>query len=299
MACFEWTMHCLWQVQGLASAQTALGSGTVSQKLSLGQAFKQIIRQEGLRALWKGNGVTIVHRLPYSAVNFWSYEHCLEWWARRYPSKGNPSHDVLRRLICGGLAGMLACTVVRTHPSDTPLIHIPSFYRLRHCILPFCDIVRSCQVCFYTAYGVLFWLQSNGICVSFAAWLSNKCRCCNGCWCGRPALRLHIPAPCPFSAVFHCFTPCIAYCYQAYPLDLVRTRFAAQTTKRYYLGINHALQTIVQEEGLRGLYRGLGATLCQVAPSLAINYTAYGTLRSKWLERDHPYRSMGTVSCPH
>lgn len=31
----------------------------------------QVIRREGVRALWRGNGVTIVHRLPYSAVNFW------------------------------------------------------------------------------------------------------------------------------------------------------------------------------------------------------------------------------------
>ena len=31
--------------------------------------------------------------------------------------------------------------------------------------------------------------------------------------------------------------------------------------------------------------RGLGATLLQVTPSLAINYTAYGTLRSYWLQR--------------
>jgi hypothetical protein len=83
---------------------------------------------------------------------------------------------------------------------------------------------------------------------------------------------------------------------QAYPLDLVRTRFAAQTTKRYYKGINHALRTIVRDEGLRGLYRGLGATLMQVAPSLAINYTAYGTLRSAWLERYPPSPGVGTVT---
>ena len=29
----------------------------------------------------------------------------------------------------------------------------------------------------------------------------------------------------------------------------------------YYRGIGHALQTIVQEEGILGLYKGLGATL--------------------------------------
>lgn len=102
------------QVQGLAYAQSALGSTVVPHKLGLAQAFNEVIRQEGLRALWKGNGVTIVHRLPYSAVNFWSYERCSDWWTRRFPpSKDNPSQDVVRRLVCGGMAGMLACTVVR------------------------------------------------------------------------------------------------------------------------------------------------------------------------------------------
>lgn len=34
----------------------------------------RILREEGVRAFWKGNGVTIVHRLPYSSVNFFAYE---------------------------------------------------------------------------------------------------------------------------------------------------------------------------------------------------------------------------------
>jgi len=51
---------------------------------------------------------------------------------------------------------------------------------------------------------------------------------------------------------------------QAYPLDLVRTRLAAQTQGQYYHGILPTLRTIVADEGLIGLYRGLGATLLQV-----------------------------------
>lgn len=51
---------------------------------------------------------------------------------------------------------------------------------------------------------------------------------------------------------------------QAYPLDLVRTRLSAQTKGHYYTGIAHAVRTIARDEGLLGLYRGLGATLLQV-----------------------------------
>lgn len=34
----------------------------------------RIINEEGFRAFWKGNMVTIAHRLPYTAVNFYAYE---------------------------------------------------------------------------------------------------------------------------------------------------------------------------------------------------------------------------------
>lgn len=74
-------------------------------------------------------------------------------------------------------------------------------------------------------------------------------------------------------------------CTLAYPLDLVRTRLAAQTTRKYYHGIGHCLSTIVRDEGAAGLYRGLGATLAQVGPCLAINYAAYETIRSTWLSK--------------
>ena len=82
-------------------------------KLSLHEAFQQVIRQEGMRALWKGNGVTMLHRLPYSAVNFWAYEQFTQQWHLRFPSAVNHSQDaVLRRLLAGGAAGMCACTLV-------------------------------------------------------------------------------------------------------------------------------------------------------------------------------------------
>ncbi|KAL8496844.1 hypothetical protein ACS0TY_020504 [Phlomoides rotata] len=65
-----------------------------------------------------------------------------------------------------------------------------------------------------------------------------------------------------------------------YPLDLVRTRLAAQRNDVYYQGIRHAFHTICRDEGFLGLYKGLGATLLGVAPSLAISFSVYESLRS-------------------
>lgn len=43
-------------------------------KASIWQEASRIIGEEGFRAFWKGNLVTIAHRLPYSSVSFYAYE---------------------------------------------------------------------------------------------------------------------------------------------------------------------------------------------------------------------------------
>ncbi|KAL5991688.1 hypothetical protein ACLOJK_012597 [Asimina triloba] len=53
----------------------------------------------------------------------------------------------------------------------------------------------------------------------------------------------------------------------------------------YYRGISHTLYTICRDEGIKGLYKGLGATLLGVGPSIAISFAVYETLRSSWRQR--------------
>jgi solute carrier family 25 phosphate transporter 23/24/25/41 len=170
------------------------------------RSLSKIAREEGVRALWKGNGVTVLHRLPYSSINFYAYENIMDWLEgdgtedgarkdgerdgdgpmdsgepKERRSKNPPGgvgfgRDVARRLVAGGSAGMLACALT-------------------------------------------------------------------------------------------------------YPLDLVRTRLAAQTSTKHYDGLMHALFLIGREEGARGLYRGIVPTLAGVGPNLAINFAAYETFR--------------------
>eukprot|EP00850_Spirogloea_muscicola_P026052 SM005346S17899 [mRNA] locus=s5346:16:581:- [translate_table: standard] len=60
--------HQLALVQGMHS------NGALLQRPSMAAEAARILREEGLRAFWKGNAVTIVHRLPYSSINFFAYE---------------------------------------------------------------------------------------------------------------------------------------------------------------------------------------------------------------------------------
>ncbi|KAE9603342.1 hypothetical protein Lal_00008238 [Lupinus albus] len=178
----------LFQVQGMHSDVSALTKPSILREAS------RIVNEEGFRAFWKGNLVTIVHRLPYSAVSFYAYE--------RYKNllhsmmgdsfRGNASANLSVHFVGGGLAGITAASAT-------------------------------------------------------------------------------------------------------YPLDLVRTRLAAQRSTMYYRGISHAFNTICREEGFFGLYKGLGATLLGVGPSIAISFSVYEALRSFWQSR-RPNESTIMVS---
>ncbi|CAL9022620.1 unnamed protein product [Prunus brigantina] len=66
----------------------------------------------------------------------------------------------------------------------------------------------------------------------------------------------------------------------------------------YYKGIGHAFQTICREEGFLGLYKGLGATLLGVGPSIAISFSVYEALRSFWQsERPNDSTVMVSLAC--
>ena len=43
------------------------------------RALSKIIKEEGVRALWKGNMVTVIQRLPYSSINFYLYENIMDF----------------------------------------------------------------------------------------------------------------------------------------------------------------------------------------------------------------------------
>ncbi|XP_057971047.1 uncharacterized protein LOC131159868 [Malania oleifera] len=178
----------LFQVQGMHSEVAVLSKASIWQEAS------RIANEEGFRAFWRGNLVTIAHRLPYSSVNFYAYENYKSW-LQSIPalrSCNGSVRDFCVHFVGGGLAGITAASVT-------------------------------------------------------------------------------------------------------YPLDLVRTRLAAQTNAIYYRGIGHALRTICKDEGFFGLYKGVGPTLLGVGPGIALSFSVYESLRYSWQSR-RPNDSSAMVS---
>ncbi|OKL58489.1 Mitochondrial thiamine pyrophosphate carrier 1 [Talaromyces atroroseus] len=64
-----------------------------------------------------------------------------------------------------------------------------------------------------------------------------------------------------------------------YPLDLLRTRFAAQGNERIYTSILSSIRDIYRTEGPRGYFRGCSAAVAQIVPYMGLFFATYETLR--------------------
>lgn len=64
-----------------------------------------------------------------------------------------------------------------------------------------------------------------------------------------------------------------------YPLDLLRTRFAAQGPDRVYASILSSIRHIAEHEGPTGFFRGLGAGVSQIVPYMGLFFASYEGLK--------------------
>jgi solute carrier family 25 (mitochondrial thiamine pyrophosphate transporter), member 19 len=65
-----------------------------------------------------------------------------------------------------------------------------------------------------------------------------------------------------------------------YPLDLLRTRFAAQGNEKIYTSLLVSIRDIARHEGPRGFFQGLSASIGQIVPYMGLFFTTYESLRS-------------------
>lgn len=72
-----------------------------------------------------------------------------------------------------------------------------------------------------------------------------------------------------------------------YPLDLLRTRFAAQGRERIYLSLWSSVRDIAHKEGKAGFFRGCSAAVGQIVPYMGLFFATYETLRPTLADVQH------------
>jgi len=81
-----------------------------------------------------------------------------------------------------------------------------------------------------------------------------------------------------------------------YPLDLLRTRFAAQGKEKIYSSLRAAIRDIAVNEGPRGFFQGLSAGVGQIIPYMGIFFATYETLRPILGSLELPFGSGDATS---
>ena len=81
-----------------------------------------------------------------------------------------------------------------------------------------------------------------------------------------------------------------------YPLDLLRTRFAAQGTERVYEGLVASIREITRNEGYAGFFRGLTAGIGQIVPYMGLFFASYESLKVPLAGTQLPFGSGDAVA---
>lgn len=81
-----------------------------------------------------------------------------------------------------------------------------------------------------------------------------------------------------------------------YPLDLLRTRFAAQGTERVYEGLLASVRDITRNEGYSGFFRGLSAGVGQIVPYMGLFFALYEGLKPAMADVHLPFGSGDAVA---
>lgn len=76
-----------------------------------------------------------------------------------------------------------------------------------------------------------------------------------------------------------------------YPLDLLRTRFAAQGNERIYTSLITSIRDIARHEGPRGFFQGLTASVGQIVPYMGLFFASYESLRLVLASLELPFGS--------
>lgn len=255
-------------------------AGREEYKLSVGKGLAKMWRDEGWRGMMAGNGVNCIRIVPYSAVQFGSYN----FYQRFFESSPGTDLTSLRRLCCGGAAGITS--VFFTYPLDivrTRLsIQSASFKALgdkRPAQLPGMwatlismyktegGILALYRGIIPTVAGVAPYVGLNFMTYEIVrTYLTPEGE-------KNPSALRKLLAGAISGAVAQTCT---------YPFDVLRRRFQINTMSGMgyqYKSIPDAIRVIVAQEGLRGLYKGIVPNLLKVAPSMASSWLSFEVTR--------------------
>ncbi|XP_067340765.1 calcium-binding mitochondrial carrier protein SCaMC-2-B isoform X2 [Channa argus] len=241
-----------------------------NNSMHIAGGFGQMIREGGLRSLWRGNGINVIKIAPESAIKFMAYEQI-----KRLIGSNQETLGITERLVAGSLAGAIAQSSI--YPMEVlktrlALRKTGQYSGILDCAKQIFQ--KEGVAAFYKGYipNMLGIIPYAGIDLAVYETLKNS-------WLQRFATDSADPG---VFVLLACGTTS-STCGQlaSYPLALVRTRMQAQATLEEgpQMNMTGLFRHIIRTEGAAGLYRGLAPNFMKVIPSVSISYVVYEYLK--------------------
>ncbi|XP_016333677.1 calcium-binding mitochondrial carrier protein SCaMC-2-B [Sinocyclocheilus anshuiensis] len=241
-----------------------------SNFMGIAGGFAQMIREGGLRSLWRGNGINVLKIAPESAIKFMAYEQI-----KRLIGSNQETLGILERLVSGSLAGAIAQSSI--YPMEVlktrlALGRTGQYSGMKDCAKHI--FKKEGLKAFYKGYipNMLGIIPYAGIDLAVYETLKNS-------WLQRFATDSADPGVFVLLACGTMSSTCGQLA--SYPLALVRTRMQAQATQEGspQMTMTGLFRHIVRTEGAIGLYRGLAPNFMKVIPAVSISYVVYENLK--------------------
>ncbi|XP_076845433.1 mitochondrial adenyl nucleotide antiporter SLC25A23 isoform X3 [Brachyhypopomus gauderio] len=246
--------------------------GQRSDKGSVWSGLRAMIKEGGLSALWRGNGINVLKIAPETAIKFLAYEQIKRLMVG---SRHGVTLKVHERFVAGSMAGATAQTII--YPMEVLKTRLTLRKTGQYSSVADCarQILQKEGVrAFYKGYvpNILGIIPYAGIDLAVYETLKNA-------WLQRHSSTLADPG---VLVLVGCGTVS-STCGQlaSYPLALIRTRMQAQASVKGgpQLSMVSLFRNIVSEEGVVGLYRGIAPNFLKVIPAVSISYVVYEHMR--------------------
>ncbi|XP_048847690.1 calcium-binding mitochondrial carrier protein SCaMC-3b isoform X1 [Brienomyrus brachyistius] len=242
--------------------------GSSPRRMGLWNDLLGMVREGGVRSLWRGNGINVLKIAPESAIKFMAYEQ-IKWLMKGCKDGG--SLRVHERFVAGSLAGATAQTII--YPMEVLKTRLTLRKTGQYSGMVDCgkQILRREGVrAFYRGYvpNTLGIIPYAGIDLAVYETLKNA-------WLQTYCVDTADPG---VLVLLGCGTVS-STCGQlaSYPLALIRTRMQAQAVMegKPQLTMLGQFKHIVSSEGVSGLYRGIAPNFLKVIPAVSISYVVY------------------------
>jgi solute carrier family 25 phosphate transporter 23/24/25/41 len=271
--------------------------------MTIAGGARKIIERGGIRSMWKGNLTSVIHRFPYSGINFFIYENALDVLVQRRDEQmgsDSPAHDENSNHLNGGqgsispflrfMAGSLAGTtaVMACYPLDLVRTRITTdmHEHYKGIVDAFKKIGKAEGIRgYYSGLGATLLVAVPNFAVSYTAYGTLKEYVLDDdlfynlrkidVESGQERLGFQASLLCGAASGM---TSTIL----TFPCDTVRRRMQIQNLhvlQEDRLNLTQHFSSIIRNEGPKGLYRGISPELMKVIPMVATMFTGYEWLK--------------------